>query len=179
MTVQEPLDRQRPRGSIAPASTRRPDYRLRGLDLGAQDRVEAPVRAGRKKDAGRGRRRRRLLVQWGLALILVAATAVVLRTSVVAPYTIRSTSMVPNIWPGTSVLVVRPSLLTGPMHVGDVVVFHRPAHFDCNDAGANSQDLVKRVIGRPGQTIWSVGERIYVDGQPLAEPLGWYKPAVR
>ena len=31
------------------------------------------------------------------------------------------------------------------------------------------------MIGLPGQTIWSAGDRIYVDGRPLNES-GWYNP---
>ena len=40
---------------------------------------------------------------------------------------------------------------------------------------AARDDLVNRVIGLPGQTIWSTRGTIYVDGRRLNEP-GWYYP---
>ena len=36
------------------------------------------------------------------------------------------------------------------------------------------KDLVKRVIGLPGETISSSGGRVYIDGKPLSEP--WLPP---
>ena len=64
----------------------------------------------------------------------------------------------------------------------------RPAEFDantlahdrgdgfrCSSGGDDSHDLVKRVIGLPGETIWSAEGSIYVNGQRLNEP-GWYNP---
>ena len=50
---------------------------------------------------------------------------------------------------------------------GDVVVFSQPPLDHC--AGPQG-DLVKRVIALPGQTIYSSGNSIYVDGRRLAEP---------
>jgi len=164
-----------PRGGRAPAPARRSDYRLRGLDLEAHGLAEVQPRLVRKAHPSRRRQRRRLLIQWAAVLTLIAATAVLLRAFVVQPYSVRSTSMVPTIQAGTNVLVVRARFLTGPIQVGDIVVFHRPQRLDCSDAGANAQDLVKRVIGLPGETIWSAGPRIYVDGRPLKES-GWYNP---
>lgn len=166
----------RRRAGDAPARARKSDYRLRGLDLEARALVEVRPRLVRKGHPSRRRRRRRLVLQWSIVLMFLAATAVLLRTSVVRPYAVRSTAMVPTLKPGTNVLVLRPKLLTGPVKVGDLVVFRRPGGFTCSSsAGDTSQDYLKRVIGLPGQTIWSAGNRIYVNGHALKEP-GWYNP---
>lgn len=159
--------------SDAPARARRPDYRLRGLDLEAPALVEAKPRVVRKSHPSRRRRRRRLVMQWLIVVGLLAATAVALRVSVVRPYTVRSTSMVPTLSPGTDVLVLRPKALTGHGKVGELVVFHRPTGFTCSGTADASTDYLKRVIAVGGQTIWSSGYRIYVDGRPLAE-AHWY-----
>ena len=53
-------------------------------------------------------------------------------------------------------------------------MFHRPAHFPCQASGSG-QYLVQRVIGLPGETIWSDHQAIYVDGKRIAE-RGWYAP---
>lgn len=167
-------DKQRAaRGAAIPA--RRVDYRLRGLDFDASafrpDSAPPPVIY--KEHPSRVYRRRRLVIQWLLVLTVLASTVVILRAIVVQPYTVRSTAMVPNIQPGTNVLVLRPSLLTGPIKLGEVIFFHQPNRPHCSDVTSNSRDMVKRVIGLPGQRIHSEGQRIYIDGQPLEEP-GWY-----
>jgi signal peptidase I len=163
----------RPRVIGTPTAARKSDYRLRGLDLDAHALSEVQPRRVRKGHPSRRRRRRRLVVQWISVLTLLAATAVLLRMFVVQPYSVRSTSMVPNLQPGTNVLVVRPKLLTGSLKAGDIVVFRRPAGLSCQAVGEDSSELIKRVIGLPGQTIWSAGERIYINGRPLKES-GWY-----
>jgi signal peptidase I len=165
---------RRRRISDAPARARKSDYRLRGLDLEAPALVEVKPRLVRKSHPTRQRRRRRLVMQWLVVLVLLGITAVFLRMSVIRPYAVRSTSMVPTLQPGTNVLVLRPKLLTGTIKTGDLVVFHHPGGFSCSSGtGDTSQDYLKRVIAGPGQTVWSAGKRIYVDGHLLTE-RGWY-----
>ncbi len=163
------------RPNSVPTRTRKSDYRLRGLDLDAPALVEAKPRLLQKSHPSRRRRRRRLVLQWTIVLALLAGTAVFLRVSVVRPYSVQSTSMVPTLKPGTDVLVLRPKMLTGSMKVGDLVVFHRPSGFTCSSASDNSPEYLKRVVATPGQTIWSAGGRVYVDGRALQES-GWYNP---
>jgi signal peptidase I len=157
-----------------PAPARRVDYRLRGLDFdGSLLRPDVAPPTIHKKHPSRVRRRRRLLLQWLVVLAVLVSTTALLRVFVVQPYTVRSTSMVPNIQAGTNVLVLRPSSLTGPIKLGNVIVFHQPKNANCSNVGDGSQDFVNRVIGLPGQTIWSEGQRIYIDGRLLSE-AGWY-----
>ena len=53
--------------------------------------------------------------------------------------------------------------LVHPPSRGDVVVFKNP--FD--PAGA---DFVKRIVGKPGETVQVIGGQVFVDGAPLEEP---------
>jgi signal peptidase I len=158
----------------APRAKRTSDYRLRGLDLDAPALAEVPVRAARRSHPSRRRRRRRLTVQWLVALTVVALTAALVRATVVQPFTVTSASMVPTLQPGTDVLVVKPRVLTSGIDAGDIVVLEQPAGSDCGVPG-ESRHLVSRVIGLPGQTIWSEDDSIYVDGERLDEP-GWHNP---
>lgn len=139
----------------------------------------APPRGNAR--AGRRRRRRRLLVEWLVVLAVAAIVAVLLRAFVVQAFFVPSASMVPTLQVGDRILVVKTTLLTGAIGRGSIVVFKHPEPFPCSAGGEeNIQDLVKRVIGLPGETIWSVGNTIFVDGKALSEP-GWYRaglPAV-
>ena len=153
-------------------SRRGPDRRLRGLELGRQDTDEVPVRPARK-DRPRRRRRRRLVTKWVLVLTVATFAAVLLRVSVVQPFSVPSAAMVPTLQVGDRILVVKSSRLAGPIQSGDIVVFHHPKLFPCSAGRDQSGDLVQRVIGLPGDTIWSVGNKIYIDGQQLYE-RGWY-----
>ena len=47
-------------------------------------------------------------------------------------------------------------------------MFRRPPTEDCG--GPVVPDLVKRVIGLPGETIQGKGGVVYIDGKKLAEP---------
>jgi signal peptidase I len=160
--------------SATTSRSRRGDYRLRGLDLGAQRVAERPPQPLPKHQPSR-RRRRRLIIKWILALTVAACVAVVLRAEVVEPFLVTSPSMVPTMQVGDRILVVRSNVLPRALKFGDIVVFHQPQSATCGVGGDHKQDLVKRVIGLPGERIWSVGDTIYVDGHQLNEP-GWWNP---
>ena len=106
-----------------------------------------------------------------LVVILVAlAAAVLLRTFVVQTFFIPSGSMEPTLLIGDRILVDKLSYHLHSIHRGDIVVFHRPADENCG--GEPVADLVKRVIGLPGETIsLTKGAKSYVliDGKRLDE----------
>ncbi len=98
---------------------------------------------------------------------------------VVQPYRIPSESMVPTLRVGDFLLVDKQSYapaglldrLMPPASVrrGDLVLFHFPP-----DPGI---DLVKRVVGVPGDRIRLRGGQVLVNGVPLAEPYAYYAPS--
>ena len=149
------------------------DYRLRGLDFGGH-RIEHGIRKPPKRGVLRSRRRR-ILVRWGVVLALVAAVAVLLRMAAMQPFSVSSAAMGPTLQVGDRILVVKSTLLAGTVGRGDIVIFRHPKGFACATVRQASQDLVTRVIGMPGDTIWSAGSAIYVDGHKLREK-GWYNP---
>ncbi len=155
-----------------PRPRSRPDYRLRGLDFGIEGPSEAPTRM-KRKDPSRRRRRRRLLIGWIAVLVVAALVTVLLRTSFVQPFSVPSAAMAPTLQSGDRILAVKSSLLVGPLARGDIVVFRHPKRYPCGPDADDIQNVVKRVIGLPGETIWSVGNAIDIDGRHLNEP-GWY-----
>jgi signal peptidase I len=80
-------------------------------------------------------------------------------------YLIASDAMAPALQVGDRVRVS--SLAEGAqLPRGTVVVLRLPP----GQAGLGVGDLIKRVIGLPGETIYSVNSRVYIDGKPLSEP---------
>ena len=110
----------------------------------------------------------------GVLVVLVAVlVAVLLRAFVVQTFYIPSGSMEPTLQIGDRILVNKLSYHLHAVNRGDIVVFGRPPAENCG--GPEVNDLVKRVIGLPGDVL-SVSEgRVFVDGRRLDE--SWLPPA--
>lgn len=74
---------------------------------------------------------------------------------------IESVSMEPNLHPGEYVLVEKISYALGQPQRGDIIVFHHPR---------GERDLIKRVIGLPGETLEVRAGQVWIDGTALTEP---------
>jgi signal peptidase I len=119
----------------------------------------------------RAKRRGRALAEWVLALAVAVLLVLGARMFVIQTYWIPSSSMEPTLQPHDRILVLKAFFNWHDLHQGDIVVFSRPPSDHCG----GDNDLVKRVIALPGQTIYSAGNTVYVNGRPLAEP---YLPRV-
>ena len=109
-------------------------------------------------------------------LIAAALACWLLQAFVAQPFLVPGGAMAPAIQPGDRILVVKAGLLESPVRTGQVVVIRPPRFLPCTVNGTgNAVDLVLRVVALPGQTIWSIGDTIFVDGRPLHE-TGWYSP---
>lgn len=124
---------------------------------------------GEQPDAGNRRRhrRRRALIEWTIIIAVAVAAALLIKTFVLESYYIPSASMVPTLKVGNRILVDKLSYDLHGIHRGDIVVFARPPR----DVGEPSvHDLVKRVIGLPGERISSEGNQVLINGRVLREP---------
>ncbi len=126
--------------------------------------------APERPTVARPNRRRRHLLEWAAVLVLAAVVAVCLRAFVVETFFVPSGSMIPTLEVGDRMLVDKLPWVRDNIHPGDIIVFHKtPA-----DSSPGIKDLVKRVVGMPGQTIWSRGDTIFVEEHGrthvLAEP---------
>ncbi|MDA8343816.1 MAG: signal peptidase I [Actinomycetota bacterium] len=114
----------------------------------------------------------RWVLEWTAILVVAVVVAVVLRLFVVQTFYIPSGSMLPTLQIGDRILVDKLSYHLHGIHRGDIVVFTRPPL-----EPPQYQDLVKRVIGLPGETIQAVDGQITIDGKPLPEP--WLTPVMQ
>jgi signal peptidase I len=144
-------------------------------DAAVADAAASPPRSGRRVAA------------WAVVVVL-AVLAV--RGLLVQSFVVPTSSMEPTLRPGDRVLVWRPSGLLHQVSRGDVVVFDGggvlapeapPARTPLAQLGravaaavgspVGSHDLVKRVIGLPGDRVrCCVDGRVTVNGTPLEEP---------
>lgn len=95
---------------------------------------------------------------------------VVLRSFVIASFYIPSESMEPTLHGCATcepdrVIVDKLSYRFGSIKRTDVVVFTRPPGLPVTD-----KDLIKRVIGLPGETIEAHDGSVYINETPLSEP---------
>ena len=107
----------------------------------------------------------RWVIEWAVILMAVLLCTVLLRTYVIQSFYIPSPSMVPTLEVGDRIMVNKLSYDLHGVHRGDIVVFKRPPLED-----QNFPDLVKRVIGLPGETISTQDGHVYIDGNRLSEP---------
>ena len=128
----------------------------------------SPVASTAEPGLQRRRRRRRTLIETVILILVAALLAGLGRTFVFGTFWIPTGSMVPTLGVYDRILVQKAFFTWRDLHEGDIVVFSHPPRDEC--PGPPGGDLVKRVIALPGQTIYSSGNRIYVNGRKLAEP---------
>jgi signal peptidase I len=133
-----------------------------------------PAEAEPAEARPRRRRRRRVLAETGIIILVAVLLAGLIRVFAFQTFWIPSASMVPTLEVYDRVLVQKAFFSWRDVREGDIVVFSHPPLDQCGEPGG---DLVKRVIALPGQTIYSSGNSIYIDGRLLAEPyLPHYDP---
>ena len=133
-------------------------------------RTPSPRRAGARRPRRRSPRIAdgSKLAPRGLIVVVVAVlVAVLLRAFVVQTFYIPSGSMEPTLQIGDRILVNKLSYHLHGVDRGNIVVFSRPPAENCG--GPEVNDLVKRVIGLPGETISLSGGHVYVNGKRLDE----------
>jgi len=78
-------------------------------------------------------------------------------------------SMQPTLEDGEFILVNKMSYQWSEIERGDIIVFHFPLNPE--------EELIKRVIGLPGDKVQVQNNQVYVNGLPLSEPYISQLPA--
>lgn len=136
-----------------------------GGGVGVLDGSPAAPAVAEGRAAVRRRERRRQLMEWPVLVVFSLLAALVLRTFVIQTFYIPSESMHDTLLEGDRVLVNKLSYRFHDVHRGDVIVFQRPANINIPD-----KDLIKRVVGLPGDVIEGRGGKVYINGRLLLEP---------
>ncbi|RMD86250.1 MAG: signal peptidase I [Candidatus Dadabacteria bacterium] len=138
---------------------------------------------------GGGRSFLREVFSFFKTLLLFLIIAFILRASFVEAYKIPSGSMIPTLRIGDHILVSKLSYgLRVPYGIGlpfrikdtmlfqydtpkrgDVVVFTRPDDPNTEE-DESAINIIKRVIGLPGDVVEVRGTQVFINGQPLDEP---------
>jgi signal peptidase I len=102
--------------------------------------------------------------------VLLAAILFLLINGISARVRVQGFSMVPSLQDGEFVLVNRLAYRLGQPQRGDIIVFHHPTQ-------QNQEDLIKRVIGLPGDEVKVENGAVYVNGIRLKETYINAEPA--
>jgi signal peptidase I len=110
----------------------------------------------------------RALVEWIGVIVGALVVAFVIRSFLFGAYVIPTGSMEPTLHasPKDRVLVNKLSYKLHDIHRGDVVVFKRPP----GETDKTINDLIKRVVALPGETLELRSGMVLINGAPLTEP---------
>ena len=130
-------------------------------------------------------RRRSFIAELPGLLLTALVIAVVIKTFLLQPFWIPSESMLPTIEVNDRVMVNKLAYRWGEPQRGDVVVFRDPREEQIEESipeavirsvleavgvrTRGDEDLIKRVVGLPGETIEVRDNHVLVNGAPIEE----------
>lgn len=104
-------------------------------------------------------------LEWVVVLVCAVAIALVVRAFLFQSFWIKSGSMEDTLMIRDRVVVNRLSYQWGEPDTGDIVVFSRP-----ETTALAEDDLIKRVIAVPGDTLEAIDGQLLLNGEVLEEP---------
>lgn len=105
----------------------------------------------------------RAFFDWLVVIAVALLVAFVVRTFVIAHFVVEGESMYSTLDTNDRVFVNKLSYRLHDPNRGDVVVLHQVT-------GASERDLIKRVIGLPGEAVEVRNCTVLIDGRVLNEP---------
>ena len=112
----------------------------------------------------RHKSRLRSFAEWGAVVVGAIVIALLVKTFLFQAFYIPSGSMEPTLSKNDRVLVNKLSYDLHDVNRGDIVVFKRPP-----EEQGNIEDLIKRVIALPGETITFSEGMVFVDNREVSE----------
>ncbi len=114
------------------------------------------------------------VIEWVVLIASALIIALLVKAFLFQAFYIPSDSMVPTLKTNDRVIVNKLSYHLHSVHRGDIVVFTTPKGADGKPIDPTIKDLVKRVIGLPGETVSEKDGHILINGTAIKES---YLPA--
>ena len=130
-----------------------------GADAGYGGPAPTPTPSKKREVSGT-----RNLIEWVVIIVGALLVAFVVKTFLVQAFYIPSGSMLPTLQEQDRVLVNKLSYDLHGVERGDIIVFKGP-----EQAQGEVKNLIKRVIGLPGETVEAHDGFIFVDGKQIKE----------
>lgn len=108
--------------------------------------------------------------EWIFTILIALVLVIIIRTFILDSRVVPSSSMVPAIVPGDRLFVEKISHRFNGLSRGDVVVFKPPQKANLKD------DLIKRLIALPGDTVEVKNGQLYLNDVAQDEPYLNQKP---
>lgn len=111
----------------------------------------------------------RNMIEWAVVLVASVLIALLIRAFFVQAFWIPSSSMESTLMINDRVLVNKIGYRVGDISRGDIVVFHKTEQ-EVEARPGEPEDVIKRVIALPGETILIENNQVLIDDQLLLEP---------
>lgn len=103
---------------------------------------------------------RKELFDWFVAVLVAVVVIIFIKTFLITPYSVSGLSMYPTFDDKDKVIVSKISKTLNRLDNGDVVVFHQN----------KKSDYIKRIIGKPGDSVSYRNDKLFVNGKKVDEP---------
>jgi len=103
------------------------------------------------------------LKEWLLIVLVALMIVVPVRLFALDNRTVPTGSMIPTILPGDRLFIDKLTVHFKPLERGDIVMFEPPAQ------SGLKEDLIKRLIALPGDTVEIKGGKLYINDQLVEE----------
>jgi signal peptidase I len=101
------------------------------------------------------------LYSWIKTIVFAIVLALIFRTYIFRTAYAMSVSMEPTLHEGQILIISKVNYLIGEPERGDIVVI------DSEQDKLEHLNLIKRVVGLPGETVEIKDSKVYIDGKPL------------
>ena len=100
------------------------------------------------------------ITEWVVSIIVGVAIAWIVTTFMFTSYTVKGSSMAPTFQEDDKLIINKMSKSLNTIKRGDVIIFH----------ATKNSDYIKRLIGKPGDTVESKKDKLYINGKYIKEP---------
>ncbi len=109
------------------------------------------------------------LLEFCVYVLVVVALSYFVLTTIAQRSSVNGSSMYPTLEDGDQIIVEKLSYRFHEPKRNDIIVFRYE-----NPEREEMSHFIKRIIGLPGETIQITGGTIFIDGEELEDPYGYY-----